>query len=193
MPVGVCIYSNHEGSATIWTQRAIIRRSKRVRRACWSVMAAFGGRLEGDLTFCSGRLLPARTASGGKRQRSRCFRATHTLAVTGARRWTSAPATTSTAISAPMAGSRSRSLTSLISVGALPSASTRSCSKRKSGAGAAPMAWRPLFRRDCGPVTRSMPTSLRGADVAITHHRCNRSCYGVGSVHILSPIKVALP
>jgi hypothetical protein len=68
------------------------------------------------------------------------------FAVTGARKWTSAPATTSTAISAPMAGSRSRSLTSLISVGALPSASTRSGSRRKSGAGAAPMAWRPLFR-----------------------------------------------
>jgi hypothetical protein len=74
-------------------------------------------------------------------------------------RWTSAPATTSTAISTsasrrsasttgrstPMAGSRSRSLTLLSSVGALPSASTRSGSRRKSGAGAAPIAWRPLF------------------------------------------------
>jgi hypothetical protein len=76
-------------------------------------------------------------------------------------RWTSAPATTSTAISTsalrpsasmtgrstPMAGSRSRSLTLLSSVGALPSASTRSGSQRKSGAGAAPIAWRPLFIR----------------------------------------------
>jgi hypothetical protein len=33
----------------------------------------------------------------------------------------------------------------LISVGALPSVSTRSGSQRKSGAGAAPMARRPLF------------------------------------------------
>jgi hypothetical protein len=53
-------------------------------------------------------------------------------------------------------------LTSLISVGALPSASTRSCSQRKSGAGAAPMAWRPLFIRVTDPVWRRMPTPLHG-------------------------------
>jgi hypothetical protein len=84
--------------------------------------------------------------------------------VTRAPGWTSTPATTSTAIStsalrrstsiarrsAPMAGSRNRSLTALSSVGALPSASTRSCSQRKSGAGAAPIAWRPLFIRVAG-------------------------------------------
>jgi hypothetical protein len=69
-----------------------------------------------------------------------------------------------------MAGSRSRSLTSLIPVDALPPASTRSGSQRKSGAGAAPTAWRPLFIcRLTSPVRRTMPTSL--PDVAISHRQ----------------------
>jgi hypothetical protein len=86
--------------------------------------------------------------------------------VTRAHRWTSAPATTATATSTsalgnptsitgrsvPLAGSRNRSSTLLISVGALPSAPARSGSQRKSGAGAAPMAWRPLFTRITTPV-----------------------------------------
>jgi hypothetical protein len=102
------------------------------------------------------------------------------FAVTGARRWTSAPATT-TAIStsalrrststqtcsASMAGSRSRSLTLLISVDALPSAATRSGSQRKSGAGAAPMAWRPLYYPDAGPLWRRVAAEL---------HRNSGSC-----------------
>jgi len=94
----------------------------------------------------------------------------------GAQRRTSAPATTSTAIetsalgrptsmtgrSAPMARARIRSSTLLISAGALPSASARNGSQQKSGAGAAPKAWRPLLTRVTCERRRSMALALAG-------------------------------
>jgi hypothetical protein len=97
-------------------------------------MTSFGGSLEGDLTFCSGRPLPRARCERRHAQTAVAFpndTSPSGFAVAGARRWTSVAATTSTAIS----------------VGAYPRRARELVASGGPVQGAAPIAWRPFFMR----------------------------------------------